>query len=128
MMKEFGVKPDVVIFSTMMNVWSSVGLTDKCWEIFDDTVKTGIELDIQAFSSLAKGYVRAGEPEKARSLLAATGKSGPGLGGLFEQFSVNDRRGPPPTFGFSIDVMPTIKIIQKHFLLKFSLPRLHKQI
>ena len=75
-MEEFGVKPDVVTFSTIMNAWSSVGLMDKCQEIFDDMEKAGIEPDNHAFSILAKGYVRAGEPEKAEALLTAMGKSG----------------------------------------------------
>lgn len=39
---------------------------------------------------------------------------GPGLEELFEQLSVNDRRGPPPASRSSIDAMPTIKITQKH--------------
>lgn len=68
-MEEFGVKPDVVTFSTIMNAWSSEGLMDKCQEIFDDMVKSGIEPDVHVFSILAKGHVRAGEPEKAESIL-----------------------------------------------------------
>lgn len=75
-MEEFGVKPDVITFSTIMNAWSSSGLMDKCQEIFSDMVKAGIEPDIHAFSILAKGYVRAGEPGKAESLLSAMSKSG----------------------------------------------------
>lgn len=75
LMEEFGVKPDVVTFSTIMNAWSSAGLMDKCQEIFDDMVKNGIEPDIHAFSILAKGYVRAGEPEKAEALLKVMGSS-----------------------------------------------------
>lgn len=75
-MEEFGVKPDVVTFSTIMDAWSSVGLMDKCQEIFDDMAKAGIEPDIHAFSILAKGYVRAGEPEKAEGLLKLMVKSG----------------------------------------------------
>lgn len=68
-MEEFGVKPDVITFSTIMNAWSSVGLMNKCQDIFDDMLKSGIEPDVHAFSILAKGYVRAGEPEKAEALL-----------------------------------------------------------
>ncbi|KAK3033793.1 hypothetical protein RJ639_034364 [Escallonia herrerae] len=76
LMEEYGVKPDVISFSTIMNVWSAAGYMDKCREIFDDMVKAGIEPDVQAYSILAKGYVRAGEPEKAEELLTAMVKSG----------------------------------------------------
>lgn len=69
LMEDYGVKPDVITFSTIMNAWSSVGLMEKCQDIFDDMIKAGIEPDIHAFSILAKGYVRAGEPQKAESLL-----------------------------------------------------------
>ncbi|KAK9269693.1 hypothetical protein L1049_001471 [Liquidambar formosana] len=75
-MEEFGVKPDVITFSTIMNAWSSAGLMDKCQEIFNDMVKASIEPDIHAFSILAKGYVRTGNPEKAESLLSSMGRSG----------------------------------------------------
>lgn len=75
-MEEFGVKPDVVTFSTIMNAWSSAGLMDNCEEIFNDMVKAGIEPDIHAFSILAKGYVRAGLPGKAGALLTSMSKFG----------------------------------------------------
>lgn len=39
---------------------------------------------------------------------------GPGLEELFEQLSVNDRRGPPPASRSSIDAMPVVKITQRH--------------
>lgn len=74
-MEEFGVKPDVITFSTIMNAWSSAGFMEKCHEIFNDMVKARIEPDIHAFSILAKGYVRAGEPEKAETLLTAMAES-----------------------------------------------------
>lgn len=48
-----------------------MGLMDKCQEIFDDMVRAGIGPDIHAFCILAKGYARAGEPEKAESVLTA---------------------------------------------------------
>lgn len=73
-MEEFGVKPDVITFSTIMDAWSSAGLMGKCQEIFNDMVKAGIEPDIHAFSILAKGYVRAGEPQKAESILTSMRK------------------------------------------------------
>lgn len=76
LMEEFGVKPDVVTFSTIMDAWSSAGLMGKCQEIFDDMVKAGIEPDIHVFSILAKGYVRAGEPQKAESILTSMRKYG----------------------------------------------------
>ncbi|GKV06612.1 hypothetical protein SLEP1_g18485 [Rubroshorea leprosula] len=76
LMEEFGIKPDVITFSTIMNSWSSAGLMDRCQEIFDDMVNAGIEPDIHAFSILAKGYIRAGEPHKAESLLNSMGKFG----------------------------------------------------
>lgn len=76
LMEEFGVKPDVVTFSTIMDAWSSAGLMGKCQEIFDDMVKAGIEPDVHVFSILAKGYVRAGEPQKAESILTSMRKYG----------------------------------------------------
>ncbi|OWM78872.1 probable E3 ubiquitin-protein ligase RHC1A [Punica granatum] len=39
---------------------------------------------------------------------------GPGLEELFEQLSVNERRGPPPAARSSIEAMPTVKISQRH--------------
>ncbi|KAL8040610.1 hypothetical protein ABFX02_10G109500 [Erythranthe guttata] len=74
-MEEFGVKPDVVTFSTIMDAWSSVGQMEKCQEIFDDMVKADIEPDIHTFSILAKGYVRAGQPDKAERVLKMMVKS-----------------------------------------------------
>lgn len=74
-MEEFGVKPDVVTFSTIMNAWGSAGLMDKCQEIFNDMAKSGIDPDIHAFSILAKGYVRAGEPDKAEEIIKLMEKS-----------------------------------------------------
>lgn len=71
MMEEFGVKPDVITFSTIMNAWSSAGQMDKCQEIFDDMVRSGIEPDIHAFAILAKGYVRSGDPGRAEAVLAS---------------------------------------------------------
>lgn len=75
-MEEFGIKPDVITFSTIMNAWSSAGLMDKCQEIFDDMVKADIEPDVHAFSILAKGYIRAGEPEEAESVLDSMSEFG----------------------------------------------------
>ncbi|XP_047307632.1 pentatricopeptide repeat-containing protein At5g21222-like [Impatiens glandulifera] len=68
-MEEYGVKPDVVTFSTIMNAWSSQGQMEKCQEIFQDMVKTRIEPDIHVFSILAKGYVRSGSPAEAEAVL-----------------------------------------------------------
>lgn len=76
LMEEFGTKPDVVTFSTIMNAWSSEGLMDNCEEIFNDMVKAGIEPDIHAYSILAKGYVRSGQPGKAEALLTSMRKYG----------------------------------------------------
>lgn len=75
-MEEFGVKPDVITFSTIMNAWSAAGYMIKCREIFDDMVEAGIKPDAHAYSILAKGYVRAKEPEKAEELLDAMKASG----------------------------------------------------
>ena len=75
-MEEFGIKPDVVTFSTIMNAWSSAGLMNNCEEIFNDMVKAGIEPDIHAYSILAKGYARAGQPRKAEALLTSMSKYG----------------------------------------------------
>lgn len=68
-MEEFGVKPDVITCSTIMNAWSAAGFMDKCQEIFDHMVKSGIKPDAHAYSILAKGYTRAKKPEKAEELL-----------------------------------------------------------
>lgn len=76
LMGEFGVKPDVITFSSIMNAWSSAGFMEKCQQIFDDMVKAGIKPDSHAYSILAKGYVRARELEKAEELLTAMTKSG----------------------------------------------------
>lgn len=75
-MEEFGVKPDVITFSTIMNAWSSAGFMEKCKEVFDNMVKAGIKPDVHVYSILAKGYVRAQEVEKAEELLTAMIKAG----------------------------------------------------
>lgn len=75
-MEDFGVKPDVVTFSTLMNAWSSVGDMKRCEEIYRDMLEGGIDPDIHAFSILAKGYTRAGEPEKAEQILNQMKKFG----------------------------------------------------
>lgn len=76
LMEEFGVKPDVIRFSTIMDAWSKAGFLDKCKEIFDDMVKAGIQPDIHAYSILSKAYVRAKKPEKAEELLTTVLQSG----------------------------------------------------
>lgn len=65
LMKEFGVEPDVITYSTVMNAWSKAGFMAKCREVFDEMVNAGIEPDAHAYSILAKGYVRSQEPKKA---------------------------------------------------------------
>lgn len=75
-MEEYGVKPDVITFSTIMNGWSAAGYMIKCREIFDDMVKAGIEPDVHVYSILAKGYVRTHEPDKAEELLNVMVESG----------------------------------------------------
>jgi len=76
LMEEYGTKPDVVTFSTIMNAWSSAGLMDNCEEIFNNMVKADIEPDIHAYSILAKGYARAGQSQKAEALLTSMSKYG----------------------------------------------------
>ncbi|KAE9613959.1 putative tetratricopeptide-like helical domain-containing protein [Lupinus albus] len=76
LMEEFGIKPDVVTFSTIMNAWSSAGLMGNCEEIFNDMVKGGIEPDIHTYSILAKGYVRSGQTRKAEELITSMSKYG----------------------------------------------------
>lgn len=75
-MEEFQIKPDVVTYSTIMNAWSKAGFLEKCKEVFNDMLKSGVEPDAHAYSILAKGYIRAQEPEKAEELLTAMIKSG----------------------------------------------------
>jgi len=75
-MEEFGSKPDVITFSTIMNAWGAAGYMVKCREVFDDMVNAGIPPDVHAYSILAKGYVRALEPEKAEEVLNDLIKSG----------------------------------------------------
>lgn len=58
-----------------MNAWSAMGLIARCMEIFDSMLEAGIKPDAQVFSILAKGYVRAREPEKAEALLATMEES-----------------------------------------------------
>lgn len=57
LMEEFGVKPYVMIFSTMMNAWRQhCRIHEKCREIFDDMLKASIEPDAHAYNNiLAKG-------------------------------------------------------------------------
>lgn len=75
-MEDFGTKPDVITFSTIMNAWAADGYMAKCREVFDDMVNAGIPPDVHAYSILAKGYVRALEPEKAEEVLNDMIKSG----------------------------------------------------
>lgn len=76
LMEEFHIKPDVVTYSTIMNAWSKAGFLEKCKEVFNDMLKSGVEPDAHAYSILAKGYVRAQEPEKAEELLTGMIESG----------------------------------------------------
>ncbi|KAF2304491.1 hypothetical protein GH714_032073 [Hevea brasiliensis] len=87
-----GMQPDAVTYNTLATAYAQKGETnlaeemisemqnngymEKCREIFDDMVKAGIEPDAHAYSILAKGYVRAQEPEKAEELLTTMIKSG----------------------------------------------------
>lgn len=61
-MEEFGVKPDVITLSTIMDAWSSAGLMDKRQEIFNDMVEAGIEPDIHKFSILFKRLCASHKP------------------------------------------------------------------
>ncbi|XWS26310.1 hypothetical protein CRYUN_Cryun26dG0021100 [Craigia yunnanensis] len=92
-MKELRVHPNLVMFNSLIKGFvdimdkdgvdehhhecmESAGFMGKCREIFDDMVKAGVQPDIHAYSILAKGYVRAQEPEKAEELLTIMIKSG----------------------------------------------------
>lgn len=75
-MEGLGVKPDVVTYSHQMNAWGAMGLMTKCMEIFDQMVEAGVKADAQVYSIIAKGYVRAREPEKAESLLVTMEEMG----------------------------------------------------
>jgi len=75
-MKEFQIQPDVVTYCTIMNAWSQAGFEEKCKEIFDNMLKSGVKPDVHAYSILAKGYVRAKETEKAEELLGDMIESG----------------------------------------------------
>lgn len=75
-MEEFQVKPDVVTYSTIMNVWSQAGYLEKCKEVFNDMLKSGVEPDAHAYSILVKAYVRAQKPKEAEELLNTLIKSG----------------------------------------------------
>lgn len=76
LMDEVGVRPDLVTFSHQMNAWSSMGLMNRCMEIFSEMVEAGIKPDAQVYSILAKGYVRARDPEKAEALLVTMNETG----------------------------------------------------
>lgn len=75
-MEEFQIQPDVITYSTIMNAWSQAGFLEKCKEIYDNMLKSGVKPDAHAYSILAKGYVRAQETEKAEELLTAMVESG----------------------------------------------------
>ncbi|CAN6216325.1 unnamed protein product [Urochloa humidicola] len=69
LMEQFGIKPDIVTYSHQLNTFSSLGHMAKCMKVFDKMIEAGIEPDPQVYSILAKGYVRAQQPEKAELLL-----------------------------------------------------------
>lgn len=75
-MKEFQIQPDVVTYSTIMNAWSQAGFQDKCKQIFDNMLQSGVKPDVHAYSILVKGYVRSMETEKAEELLGDMIESG----------------------------------------------------
>ncbi|CAA0838361.1 Pentatricopeptide repeat-containing protein [Striga hermonthica] len=75
LMANFNVKPDVIMFRTIMSAWSKAGCMIKCREVFENMVRAGIKPDVHEYSILAKGYVRAQEPEKAEELLATMEKA-----------------------------------------------------
>lgn len=68
-MEEFQIEPDVVTYSTIMNAWSQAGFLEKCKEIYNNMLKSGVMPDVHTYSILAKGYVRAQETQKAEELL-----------------------------------------------------------
>ena len=70
-MEEFHIQPDVITYSTIMNAWSQAGFLEKCKEVFNNMLKSGVKPDVHAYSILAKAYVRAQETEKAEDLLNA---------------------------------------------------------
>lgn len=76
LMEEFQIQPDVITYSTIMNAWSQAGFLEKCKEIFNNMLKSGVKPDAHAYSILAKGYVRAQETGKAEELLTAMINSG----------------------------------------------------
>lgn len=75
-MEQFGIKLDIVTYSHQLNAFSSLGHMAKCMKVFDKMIEAGIEPDPQVYSILAKGYVRAQQPEKAEELLLQMGQLG----------------------------------------------------
>lgn len=79
MMKECKVKADVITYSTVMNAWSSAGYMEKAAQVFKQMVKAGVKPDAHAYSILAKGYIRAKEPQKAEEILETMVESRPNV-------------------------------------------------
>ncbi|KAJ8429498.1 hypothetical protein Cgig2_020554 [Carnegiea gigantea] len=68
-MKELGVKPDIVSYNCLIDVYCKSKEMDKAYQVFDKMQEGGISPDVITFTSLIGGLGLSGQPDKARDVL-----------------------------------------------------------
>uniref|UniRef100_A0A803LYZ9 Pentatricopeptide repeat-containing protein n=1 Tax=Chenopodium quinoa TaxID=63459 RepID=A0A803LYZ9_CHEQI len=72
-MKELGVKPDVVTYNSLIDVYCKSGEVTKAYLLFDKMLEEGICPDVITYTSLIGGLGKAGQPDKAKDVLREMG-------------------------------------------------------
>ncbi|KMS95812.1 hypothetical protein BVRB_004700 [Beta vulgaris subsp. vulgaris] len=69
-MKDLGVKPDIVSYNSLIDVFCKSGETKKAYQMLDEMQKQEVSPDVITYTSLIGGLGLAGQPDKARELLS----------------------------------------------------------
>ena len=60
-----GIKPDVVTYTTMMELYARVGNVERLDTLFREMLDEGLEPDVVAWSTLVRLYTTIGQPDDA---------------------------------------------------------------
>lgn len=75
-MKEMGVKPDIVSYNSLIDVYCKSKEMDKAYQVFDKMQEEDISPDVITFTSLIGGLGLSGQPDKARDVLIEMKENG----------------------------------------------------